>query len=52
MVGMQIFMCYIGEINESNTLHYLPLNKEVSKNAFNQLLVLYDLFCFGLLLFV
>lgn len=52
MIGMQIFMCYVGEINGSNTLHYLLLNKEISKISFNQLLVLYDLFCFGLLLFV
>lgn len=52
MAGMQIFMCYVGEINGSNTLHYLLLNKEISKISFNQLLVLYDLFCFGLLLFV
>lgn len=49
MAGMQIFMCYVGEINGSNTLHYLLLNTEISKISFNQLLVLYDLFCFGLL---
>lgn len=52
MVGMQIVMCYIREINRSNALHDLPWNKEVSKISLNQLLVLYDLFCFGSLLFV